>query len=57
MQERAPVSAHESVSVSMKNDPKESELDKEGRVTWKFALKPNESKEINFAYELTKPSE
>ena len=57
MQERAPVSAHESVSVSMKNDPKESELDKEGRVTWKFALKPNGSKEINFAYELTKPSE
>ena len=57
LQERAPVSAHESVSVNMKNDPKESELDKEGRVTWKFALKPNESKEINFAYELTKPSE
>ena len=55
LQERAPVSAHESVSVSMKNDPKESELDKEGRVTWKFALKPNESKEINFAYELTRP--
>ena len=55
LQERAPVSAHESVSVSMKNDPKESELDKEGRVTWKFALKPNESKEINFAYELTMP--
>nr|WP_314477056.1 DUF4139 domain-containing protein [uncultured Campylobacter sp.] len=57
LEERVPVSAHESVSVSMKNDPKESELDKEGRVTWKFALKPNESKEINFAYELTKPSE
>ncbi len=55
LQERAPVSAHESVSVSMKNDPKESELDKEGRVTWKFALKSNESKEINFAYELTRP--
>ena len=55
LEERAPVSAHESVSVSMKNDPKESELDKEGRVTWKFALKPNESKEINFAYELTRP--
>ena len=55
LQERAPVSAHESVSVSMKNDPKESELDKEGKVTWKFALKPNESKEINFAYELTRP--
>ena len=57
LEERVPVSAHESVSVNMKNDPKESELDKEGRVTWKFALKPNESKEINFAYELTKPSE
>ena len=57
LQERAPVSAHESVSVSMKNDPKESELNKEGKVTWKFALKPNDSKEINFAYELTKPSE
>ena len=55
LQERAPVSAHESVSVSMKNDPKESELDKEGKVTWKFALKPNESKEINFVYELTRP--
>ena len=55
LQERAPVSAHESVSVNMKNDPKESELDKEGKVTWKFALKPNESKEINFAYELTRP--
>ena len=55
LQERAPVSAHESVSVNMKNDPTESELDKEGKVTWKFALKPNESKEINFAYELTRP--
>lgn len=55
LEEQAPVSTHESVSVSVKNDPKESELDKEGRVTWKFALKPNESKEINFAYELTRP--
>ena len=55
LEERVPVSAHESVSVNMKNDPKESELDKEGKVTWKFALKPNESREINFAYELTKP--
>ena len=47
MEEPAPVSTPESGSVSVKN----------GKVTWKFALKPNESKEINFSYELTKPSE
>lgn len=57
LEEQAPVSTHESVSVSVKNDPKENEIGKDGKVTWKFALKPNESKEINFSYELTKPSE
>ena len=57
LEEQAPVSTHESVSVSVKNDPKENEIGKDGKVTWKFALKPNESKEVNFSYELTKPSE
>ena len=57
LEEQVPVSAHESVSVSVKNDPKENEIGKDGKVTWKFALKPNESKEVNFSYELTKPSE
>jgi hypothetical protein len=57
LEEQAPVSTHESVSVSVKNDPKENEIGKDGKVTWKFALKPNESKEVNFLYELTKPSE
>jgi len=57
LEEQVPVSTHESVSVSVKNDPKENEIGKDGKVTWKFALKPNESKEVNFSYELTKPSE
>lgn len=57
LEEQVPVSTHESVSVSVKNDPKENEIGKDGKITWKFALKPSESKEINFSYEITKPSE
>lgn len=54
--ERVPVSTHESVSVAMKNTPKESEVSKEGEVSWKFELKPNESKKVEFTYELTRPN-
>lgn len=54
--ERVPVSTHESVSVSMKNTPKENEVSKEGEVSWKFELKPNESKKVEFTYELTRPN-
>ncbi|WP_170018572.1 DUF4139 domain-containing protein [Campylobacter sp. RM16190] len=54
--DRLPVPTHESVSVSTKNNPKESEISKKGEISWKFYLNPSESKNIEFSYELTKPS-
>ncbi|QKG28886.1 DUF4139 domain-containing protein [Campylobacter sp. RM16187] len=54
--DRLPVPTHESVSVSTKNNPKESEISKKGEISWKFYLNPSESKHIEFSYELTKPS-
>lgn len=53
--EQVPVSTHEDVKVAVKNTPKEDEISKQGEVSWKFELKPNESKKIEFSYELTKP--
>lgn len=54
--EKVPVSTHESISVAVKNTPKESEISKQGEVSWKFELKPNENKKVEFTYELTKPT-
>lgn len=54
--EKVPVSTHESVSVAIKNNPKENDVSKRGEVSWQFELKPSESKSIEFAYELTRPS-
>nr|WP_249291683.1 DUF4139 domain-containing protein [Campylobacter curvus] len=54
LQERLPISTHEDIKVSTKNTPKENGIDREGRVNWDFELKANESKDIEFSYELTK---
>ncbi|WP_169785217.1 DUF4139 domain-containing protein [Campylobacter curvus] len=54
LQERLPISTHEDIKVSTKNTPKENGIDREGRVSWDFELKANESKDIEFSYELTK---
>ena len=55
--DRLPISTHESVTVTSKNIPKESEISKKGEVSWKFDLKPKESRKIEFTYELIRPSE
>lgn len=55
LQERAPVSTHEDVKVTLKNSPEQSSLGKDGLLSWDFELKPGESKKIHFGYELSKP--
>lgn len=55
LQERAPVSTHEDVKVALKNSPEQSNLGKDGLLSWDFELKPGESKKIHFGYELSKP--
>ncbi|MCD8213296.1 MAG: DUF4139 domain-containing protein [Campylobacter sp.] len=56
LQERLPISTHEDVKVSVKNMPKENRIDNEGRVSWDFELKSDESKDIEFSYVVTKPT-
>lgn len=55
LQERAPVSTHEDVKVALKNSPEQNSLGKDGLLSWDFELKPGESKNIHFGYELSKP--
>ncbi|RXJ66471.1 hypothetical protein CRV08_12695 [Halarcobacter ebronensis] len=54
--ERVPVSKHEDIKVKLIGKTKESKLEKDGKITFEFELDPNETKKINFGYEIDKPT-
>ena len=53
--ERLPISKHEDIEVKLIGKTKETKVDKNGKIYFEFELKANETKEINFAYEILKP--
>ncbi len=55
--ERLPISKHEDIKVKLIGKTKETKLDKNGKIYFDFELKPNESKEIEFGYEIEKPAD
>ncbi|PLY08485.1 MAG: hypothetical protein C0625_02545 [Arcobacter sp.] len=54
--DRVPISKHEDIVVKLIGKSKETKLDKNGKIYFEFELKPNESKEIEFGYEIEKPA-
>lgn len=54
--ERVPVSKHEDIKVKLIGKSKESKIEKDGKIYFEFELKPNETKNINFGYEIEKPT-
>lgn len=54
--ERVPVSKHEDIKVKLIGKTKEKKLDKNGKIYFEIELKPNESKTIEFGYEIEKPN-
>ena len=55
--ERVPVSKHEDIKVKLIGKTKETKLDKNGKIYFEFELKANESKELEFGYEIQKPAD
>ena len=54
--ERIPVSKHEDIVIKSIGKTKETKIDKNGKIYFEFKLKANESKEIEFGYEIEKPA-
>lgn len=54
--ERVPVSKHEDIKVVLIGKSKQTILEKNGKITFDFELKPKEVKKINFGYEIEKPT-
>ena len=54
--ERVPISKHKDIKISLIGKTKESKLEKNGKIYFEFKLKPNETKKINFGYEIEKPN-
>jgi len=54
--ERLPISKHEDIKVKLIGSTKETKMDKNGKIHFDFELKPNETKEIEFGYEIEKPA-
>ncbi len=54
--ERVPVSKHEDIKVKLIGKSKENKFDKNGKIYFDLKLKPNESKIINFGYEIERPN-
>ena len=54
--EKLPVSKHEDIKVEIISKTKEKKIDKNGKIYFEFELDANETKEINFAYEIEKPT-
>ena len=54
--ERVPVSKHEDIKVKLIGKTKETKIDKNGKIYFNFELKPNETKELEFGYEIEKPA-
>lgn len=54
--ERVPVSKHEDIKVKLIGRTKHTLLNKNGKITFDFELKPNETKIIEFGYEVEKPN-
>jgi hypothetical protein len=54
--ERVPVSKHEDIKIELIGSTKVTKLEKNGKITYDFNLKPNETKTIEFGYEILKPN-
>ncbi len=54
--ERIPVSKHEDIKIELIGSTKVTKLEKNGKITFDFNLKPNETKTIEFGYEILKPN-
>ncbi len=54
--ERVLVSKHEDIKVKLIGKSKESKMEKNGKIYFEFDLNPNESKTVNFGYEIEKPT-
>lgn len=54
--ERVPVSKHEDIKVKLIGESKENKMEKNGKIYFEFDLNPNESKTVNFGYEIEKPT-
>jgi len=54
--QRVPISKHKDIKVKLIGKSKESKIEKNGKIYFEFELNPNESKLINFGYEIEKPT-
>ncbi len=54
--ERVPVSKHEDIKIELIGSTKVTKFEKNGKITFDFNLKPNETKTIEFGYEILKPN-
>ncbi len=54
--ERVPISKHKDIKVKLIGKDKYTKLDKNGKISFEFKLKPNEEKIIEFGYEVEKPN-
>lgn len=54
--ERVPVSKHEDIEIKLIGSTKVTKLEKNGKILYDFKLKPNETKTIEFGYEISKPN-
>lgn len=52
--DRVPVSKHEDIKVKLIGKTKQTLLEKNGKISFDFELKPKEVKKINFGYEIEK---
>lgn len=53
--ERVPISKHEDIKIKLTGKTKQTLLEKNGKISFDFELKPKETKVINFGYEIEKP--
>lgn len=53
--ERVPVSKHEDIKIKLIGKTKHSLLNKNGKIIFEFNLSPNETREVEFGYEVEKP--
>lgn len=54
--ERVPVSKHEDIKVKLIGKTKQTLLNKNGKISFEFDLKPKETKVVEFGYEVEKPT-
>lgn len=54
--DRVPVSKHEDIKVKLIGKTKQTQLKKNGKISFDFELKAKEVKKVNFGYEIEKPT-